>query len=147
MLRRELSSKAVVRLASVEENALLGAAYVMTQDAYVLVKRSGKAGSVELWAKKKIAAKVLAEAFRREYDNQRLRWALSRGGLGLRAETLRRALTLAAAAGGRPQAPQATLTPEQKAEIAALLAEADADQGPRDPLGITQPWDAGRKDG
>ena len=88
----------------------------------------------------------MSEAFRREYANQLLRWSLTRGGLGLRAETLRRALALAAAAGGRTQAPQATLTPEQKAEIATLLAEADADSGPRDPLGIAQPWEESRKE-
>lgn len=137
--------KAVIRLASVDEHALLGAAYVMTEDAYVLVSRRGKGGAVELWPKGKAAPRALAAAFRREYENQRLRWALSRGGLGLRAETLRRALALAEEAGGRPQAPPASLTPEQKAEIAALLAEADADTGPRDPLGIAQPWEDGRK--
>lgn len=144
MAGREM--KAVLRLAFVDELALLGAAYVMTQDAYALVTRKGKGGKVELWPKKEIAPKALAAAFRREYANQRLRWTLTRDGLGLRAETLRRALTLASAAGGRTQAPQATLTPEQKAEIAALLAEAEADKGPRDPLGITQPWEEGRKE-
>ncbi len=141
-----MAASVVVRLASVDEHALLGAAYVMTQDAYALVTRKGKGGNVELWPKKKTSLQVLAAAFRREYENQRLRWSLTRGGLGLRAETLRRALLLAEAAGGRTQAPQATLTPEQKAEIAALLAEADADTGPRDPLAITQPWEDSRKD-
>ena len=141
-----MPAPATVRLASVDENALLGAAYMLTQDAYVLVSRKGKGGSVELWPKRKQSSKALADAFRREYANQLLRWALSRGGLGLRAETLRRALVLAAAAGGRTQAPQAMLTPEQKAEIAALLAEAEADTGPKDPLGITQPWEDSRKE-
>lgn len=138
--------KASVRLASVDENALLGAAYLMTDEAFVLVSRKGKGGRVELWPKGRTPAKALAAAFRREYANQVLRWSLSRGGLGLRAETLRRALLLAQAAGGRPEAPRASLTPAQKAEIAALLAEADADPGPRDPLGIAQPWDESRKD-
>lgn len=137
---------AIVRFASVDEQALLGAAYVMTDEAYALVTRKGKGGSVELWPRKKIAPKALAAAFRREYANQLLRWTLTRDGLGLRAETLRRALVLAEAAGGRVEAPQATLTPEQKAEIAALLAEADADTGPRDPLGIAQPWEDSRKE-
>ena len=108
-----MSASATVRLASVDENALLGAAYLMTRDAFVLAVRKGKGGSVELWPKKRQSPKALAAAFRREYANQRLRWALSRDGLGLRAEILRRALVLAAAAGGRPQAPQAMLTPEQ----------------------------------
>jgi hypothetical protein len=138
--------KALVRLASVDENALLGAAYLMTADAYVLVSRKGKGGAVELWPRKKTSAAALAAAFRREYANQVLRWSLSLGGLGLRAETLRRALLLAEAAGGRPQAPQASLTPGQKAEIAALLAEADADAGPKDPLGIARPWEESRKE-
>lgn len=136
----------VVRLASVDEDAFLGAAYALTADAYVLVEKKGKGGSVILRPKAKLAPKALAEAFRREYENQKLRWALTRSGLGLRAETLRRALDLAAAAGGRTEAPQATLTPEQKAEIAALLAEAEADKGPKDPLGITRPWEESRKE-
>lgn len=138
--------KATVRLPSVDENALLGAAYLMTEEAYVLVSRKGKGGAVDLWPKKKASAEALAAAFRREYANQLLRWSLTRDGLGLRAETLRRALLLAEAAGGRPQAPRASLTPEQTAEIAALLAEADADPGPRDPLGITRPWEETRKE-
>lgn len=141
-----MRASAVVRLASVDEDALLAAAYLMTAAAYVLVSRKGKGGAVELRPKGKTAAKALAAAFRREYANQVLRWSLSRGGLGLRAETLRRALALAEAAGGRTEAPQASLTPEQKAEIAALLAEADADPGPKDPLGITRPWEESRKD-
>lgn len=141
-----MAASIVVRLASVDENALLGAAYVMTEDAFVLVSRKGRGGAVELWPRRKVPAAKLAAAFRREYANQVLRWSLSRGGLGLRAETLRRALLLAEAAGGRTEAPQASLTPEQKAEIAALLAEADADTGPKDPLGITRPWEESRKD-
>jgi hypothetical protein len=138
--------KAVVRLASVDENALLGAGYLMTQDAFVLVRRKGKGGAVELWPKKRASPRALADAFRREYANQVLRWSLTRGGLGLRAETLRRALVLAEAAGGRVEVLQTSLTPEQKAEIAALLAEADADLSPRDPLGIMQPWEESRKE-
>lgn len=138
--------KAVVRLPSVDEDALLGAAYVMTEDAFVLVSRKGKGGAVELWPKSGAKPAALAAAFRREYANQVLRWSLTRDGLGLRAETLRRALLLAEAAGGRPQAPQASLTPEQKAEIAALLAEAEADEGPKDPLGIARPWEETRKE-
>ena len=138
------AARAVVRFSSVDENALLGAAYAMTKDAYALVTRAGKGGGVELWPKGGRSPKALAAAFRREYENQRLRWTLARDGAALRAETLRRALALAEAAGGRPQAPQASLSPEQKAEIAALLAEADP--GPRDPLGITQPWEDSRKE-
>ena len=42
------SVKALVRLAAIDENAFLGAAYLMTQDAYVLVSRKGKGGAVEL---------------------------------------------------------------------------------------------------
>ena len=146
MARLNASPKAVIRLASVDENALLGAACMMTRDAYVLASRKGKAGAVELRPKGKRSPKALAAAFRREYANQLLRWGLARDGLALRAETLRRALALAEAAGGRTQAPQTTLTPEQKAEIAALLAEADADTGPKDPLGIAQPWEESRKE-
>ena len=141
-----MAGSVVIRLASVDEDALLGAAYALTADAYVLVEKKGKGGAVTMRPKAKLTPKALTDAFRREYENQKLRWALTRGGLGLRAETLRRALELAAAAGGRTEAPQATLTPEQKAEIAALLAEAEADKGPKDPLGITRPWEESRKE-
>lgn len=141
-----MSNRVVVTIPSVDENALLGAAYLLTDEAYVFVSRKGKSGSVELRPKKKRAVKALAAAFRREYENQKLRWTLSRGGLGLRAETMRRALALAEASGGRVQMTQAALSPEQKAEIAALLAEAEADTGPRDPLGIAQPWEESRKE-
>jgi hypothetical protein len=130
----------VVRLATVDVNALLGAAYAMTDVAYSLVGRNGKGGTVELWPKRKAGLKTLAAAFRREYANQVLRWALARDGFGLRAETLRRALALAQAAGGRAKAPRASLTPAQAAEIAALLAEAEADPE-KDPLGIGRAWE------
>lgn len=136
----------VVRLPAVDEDALFGAAYLLTEHAYVLLTRKGKGGSVELWAKKKMTAAAMSAAFKLEYANQLLRWSLTRDGLGLRAETLRRALALAEAAGGRVEMTQASLTPEQKAEIAALLAEADADTGPKDPLGIAQPWEESRKE-
>ena len=140
------SASIVVRLAAIDEDAFLGAAYALTADAYVLVEKKGKGGSVVLRPKAKVRPQALADTFRREYTNQLLRWALTRGGLGLRAETLRRALELAQAAGGRPEAPQASLTAEQKTEIAALLAEAEADKGPKDPLGITRPWEDVRKE-
>ncbi|MCR4296009.1 MAG: hypothetical protein NUW21_10770, partial [Elusimicrobia bacterium] len=76
-----MAGTAVVRLSSVDENALLGAAYVMTEDAYVLVSRKGRGGAVELWPRGKVPAARLAAAFRREYANQLLRWSLSRDGL------------------------------------------------------------------
>ncbi len=136
---------ASVRLPSVDETAFLCAAHALTARAWVLAERSGRSGTVRLWPKKG-AGKGLAEEFRREYANQLLRWSLTRGGLGLRAEALRRALALAESAGGRAEAPAASLTPEQKAEIAALLAEAEADPGPRDPLGIARPWSEVRKE-
>ncbi len=140
------SRPVVIRLAKADELAFMGAAYLMTQDAYVELGRLGRGFTVTLWPKNGRSSSGWAKAFRLEYANQLLRWSLSRAGLGLRAETLKRALVLAKAAGGRPQAPQAALTAEQKAEIAALLAEADADTGPRDPLGITRPWTEVRKD-
>ncbi|UPT75703.1 MAG: hypothetical protein M0D55_08540 [Elusimicrobiota bacterium] len=132
---------ASVRLSSVDETAFFCAAHALTDRAIVVVERSGKSATARLWPKGPGSGKSLAAEFRREYENQALRWRLTREGLGLRAETLRRALALAAAAGGRLEAPAASLTPAQKAEIAALLAEADADPGPRDPLGIATPWE------
>ena len=132
---------ATVTLASVDDTAFYCAAHALTDRAIVIVERSGRGGRARLWPKAGGSAKSLAAGFKREYENQVLRRRLDREGLGLSAETLRRALALAEAAGGRAEAPAASLTPEQKAEIAALLAEADADPGPRDPLGITRPWE------
>jgi hypothetical protein len=121
--------------AAADPLAWLGAAYAMSEDAYVLVDGD----AVVLWPKSKASAAALTRGFAAEYENQAARWATARANLGVRAEVLRRSLALLAA---RPQGGDApaTLDPAQAAEIKRLLAEAENDPNPRDPLGIATPW-------
>lgn len=133
-----------LRVHASEDLALLGAAYLMTQDAYVALGRQGRARTVTLWPKAGRPRAGLAAAFLEEYQNQRLRWSLARAGLGRRRELLGRAL----ASVGEDAAARASdpgLSPEQKEEMARLLAEAEA--APRDPLGIATPWGVSRRRG
>lgn len=124
-----------VSMKAADELAWLGAAYAMTAEAYVLVED----GAVALWPKKRATPAALARAFAAEYESLAVRWAAARGGLGVRAEVLRRALALLAE---RPSGEEAAprLDDEQAERIRALLAEADADPSPQDPLGIRTPW-------
>ena len=118
--------------------AFLGAAYLSMDVAYAEVRRKGVDWTVTLLPKSGSAK--LAAAFKRDYANQLLRWSVARANRGIRADVLRRALELCKESGGRPASAQGTLPPEQLGEVARLLAEAEADKGPKDPLGITRYW-------
>ena len=120
-----------VSLTRPEPMAWLGAAYVLTGEAYVEL-----GDEFVLLRPKKGRVEPLATRFTEEYDNQLRLWALAQQNRDMRAEILRRALVLAdeAPAG----AAQAGLSAEQKEEIARLLGEASP---VKDPLGITVPWD------
>jgi len=85
----------------------------------------------------------LAAAWRAEYDEALARRRSARAALALDAAVLSRALVLAEHVDARRREPPPELPPERKAEIAALLAEADA--APKDPLGIATPWSQLRK--
>ncbi|MBI3554083.1 MAG: hypothetical protein HY077_16425 [Elusimicrobia bacterium] len=137
-------SKSEVRVTvrKADELAFLGAAYLATDLAYALVSRKGKDWSVALTPKSpKTSTHKVSAAFREAYEGQLLRWAIARNNRGMRAEVLKRALALCQASGGRPASRQGSLLPEQKEDIARLLAEAEADQSPKDPLGITRNWE------
>ena len=111
-----------------------------TDEAYACVARKGKDWSVSFLPKTKGAGKFLAR-FKEDYANQLLRWRVATANRGLRAEVLKRALEFCRESGGVAAARQGTLTPEQSAEIARLLKEAEADTSPRDPLGIAKYWE------
>lgn len=145
-MKRPFKLKAVksgqgVRLSasSVDELAWFGAAYAMTEDAYVQLEAEKNGEAVVLLPKGKTSTAALTKGFALEYGNQAARWAVSRANLGVRAEVLRRALELSEERVLDQEAPP-RLPPEHAAEIARLLAEADAETGPRDPLGIATPW-------
>lgn len=135
--------KATLSVDKADVLALSGAAYVMTQDAYVVLGRKGKKALVTLWPKKGTRPKDLAAAFEREYANQLHRWALARQTQDVRSEVLRRALVLAEKAGSAPAQAAPELSPQAKEEIARLIAESEA--APRDPLGIARTWAEGRR--
>lgn len=80
----------------------------------------------------------LAAAWREAYDDAFARRKSARAELALEAAVLSRALALAEHVDARRSEPPPELSAERKAEIAALLAEADA--APKDPLGIATPW-------
>lgn len=140
-----LHRKARVILDRADALALAGAAYVMTEEAFVILGRKGKKSIVELWPKKGAGVKDLVAAFEREYSNQLRRWALARQNQDVRLEVLRRALILADQAGAAPTRTAPELSREAKDEIARLIAESEA--APRDPLGITRTWAQGRAAG
>ena len=142
MKARSKPDAAEVTVRRADELAFLGAAYLSTDQAYAAVSRKGDDWSVSLSPKSPgISSETLASLFRQTYDNQLLRWAVAKANKGVRAAVLKRALILAAEPGGRAAARQGDLLPEQKEEIARLLAEAEADKGPRDPLGIARYWE------
>lgn len=130
-----------VSIARADRLALWGAAYLMTETAHAIVGRKGGLAQVTLWPKSGSAA-GLKEAFYRLYRDQRSRWAVERGGRGVRAEIVRAALERAEQAGAAPAAQAPRLSREQAAEIARMLAEAEA--APRDPQDISRPWEEGR---
>jgi hypothetical protein len=120
--------------------AVLLAAHLMTERAWVRLVEKGRGAVVELRAKRGACAPLAAE-FRAALETQRLRLALAKGMRAERAATLALALQLAdkAGAGG---AAGASLPAEQARALAAL-ASAPAP----DPLGIRAPWETLERDG
>jgi hypothetical protein len=133
------SKSETVTVKNADAQAFLGAAYLLTDEAFVAVSRRGKDWTATVGAK--AGTKKFAARFKLDYENQLLRWRIARANRGLRADVLRRALALCEESGGKPAARQGTLLPEQLDEISRLLAEAAADKGPRDPLGVTKFWE------
>jgi|GEM_PF-2250667 len=132
-------SKAVaVRLPSGgDRRAFLEACARLTPRAWVrLDEKSGRLAAA--LAPRAGGGADLAAAWRAAYDDALSRRRSARAELALDAAVLSRALALAEHVDARRREPPPELTAERKAEIAALLAEADA--APKDPLGIAMPW-------
>lgn len=131
----------VVRVARAEPLAFLGAAYLLTDRAFVSVDRRGAVWEARLRPKAASGA-GLKEAFRAAYDGQKVRWAVERANLPVRAEVLRRALALDEAA-GVPRGPgtAAALSPEDRARMDAALSEGPVE----DPRGIKRYWEDRRR--
>ncbi len=112
----------------------LGAAYALTERAYVQLSRKGRSWAAVLTPKSGFPALGLADSFAREYANQRLRWNLARAGLPARAAAL-------ALAGQAPRddgaAGTPTLDPADRERLECLLAEGPVE----DALAIRTPWD------
>jgi hypothetical protein len=119
--------------------AFWGAAYQITGRAHAVIGGEKGRPSVTLWPRPDGRAAGLVEDFLAVYADQRLRWAVERGNMDVRAEILRRALSFAERSGAGPAPQVPSLTGAQKAEIARMLAQAEAAE--RDPLGIAAPWE------
>lgn len=131
---------AVVRLTRAESLAFWGAAYLLSDRAFVSLDRRGAAWTACLRPKSG-GVRGLRELFLAAYEDQRRRWAVERANLPVRAEVLRRALVLDETAGVLELREAAALSAERRAEIEKALAE-----GPvADPLGIRRAWEEGRK--
>ncbi len=116
----------------------------MTDDAWVrLDERNGRLTAV---LTPRVGSGVgLVARWRREYESAATRCLFLAEQRVLNAAVMSRALELAQHVDARRQRPLPELSPERRAEISALLAEADA--APKDPLGITRPWsDRGSRD-
>ncbi|MFI5346188.1 MAG: hypothetical protein ACHQ51_07430 [Elusimicrobiota bacterium] len=85
----------------------------------------------------------LAADFKAAYESAAALRRAARGARALQAAILSRALELADHVDARRREPAPTLPPERLAEIAALLAEAEA--APYDPLGLRVPWEEMRR--
>lgn len=116
--------------------ALIGAAYVMTSKAYVLIEGSKASPSVRLSPKS--GTKDLKEEFLLEYENQRHRWAIAKGSMESRRRIVGRMMGLAERLTGTEKRVSSELDEGQKAEIARLLDEANSE--PWDPNGVARPW-------
>lgn len=128
-----------IRADRVSDRAFQGAAYLLSQSAYVLLGTSGRARVVSLRPKRpETGLPSLARAFQEEYASQTLRWRLldiqKAAVLRGLASALRETAGTSAEGGG----PSPVLPPWRLEEIDALLREAES--SPRDPLKISTPW-------
>ncbi len=122
-----------VKLARPEPLAFRGAAFAMTETAFVLLGPG--AGEVTLRPREGRGAKLAAQ-FKAEYEEQVRRWNILRAGVQGKVEAL--AMSVAGAAGPGPEEfPR--LSEGEAARIAALVEEGGPSAA--DPLGIRRHWD------
>lgn len=125
-----------------DRDAFLDAAYRLIDRAWVRVDEKAGVLSAVLSPRGGSSA-GLAVDFRAAYAAAAALRRSARRARSLRAAILSRALELADHVDARRREPPPALTPERLAEIAALLAEAEA--APRDPLGLRVPWEELRR--
>lgn len=125
-----------------DREAFLDAAYRLIDRAWVRVDE--KSGVLSAFLTPRAGASAgLAADFRAAYASAAALRRAARRSRELRAAILSRSLKLADHVDARRREPPPALPPERLAEIAALLAEAEA--APVDPLGLRVPWEELRR--
>lgn len=143
MAKRSSSRAVVVRAPKgSDRGAFLDAAYRLIDRAWVRVDEDAGVLSAVL-APRAGGAASLAGDFATAYASAAALRRGARRARSLRAAILSRSLELADHVDARRLEPPPSLSPERLAEIAALLAEAEA--APPDPLGLRVPWEEMRK--
>lgn len=139
-------------------DAILGAAYLMMDRAFVLLSGDrAKKIEVSLRAKdpKAFRPAALEKEFRSDLASQKVRWAISRGNQPIREYIAEQAVLMATGAIPPPAAPAAAaepaaeeLTADQRAEIEKLIAEVESEiktmndkKVASDPKGIKASWE------
>jgi hypothetical protein len=125
-----------------DRGAFLDAGYRMIDRAWVRIDEKAGALSAALTPRTRAAAGLAAE-FRAAYDAAATLRRGARGSRELRAAIRSRSLEMADHVDARRRESPPALPPERLAEIAALLAEAEA--APGDPLGLRVPWEELRR--
>ncbi|HEX4046423.1 MAG TPA: hypothetical protein VH309_01235 [Elusimicrobiota bacterium] len=125
-----------------DRRAFLDAAYRLIDRAWVRVDEKAGVLSAVLTPRSASAAGLAAD-FRDAFASAAALRRGARAARALRAAIRSRALELADHVDARRREPPPSLPPERLAEIAALLAEAEA--APTDPLGLRVPWEELRR--
>ena len=143
MATRSARKPVVVRAPkNADRRAFLEAAYRLTDRAWVRLDEKAGALSVFLTPRAGSGAALAAE-LKTAYESAAALGRAERGTRALQAAILGRALEMADHVDARRREAAPTLPPERLAEIAQLLAEAEA--APYDPLGLRVPWEELRR--
>jgi hypothetical protein len=145
MAKRSAPKPFVVRAPKgADRGAFLDAAHRLLDRAWVRLDERGGVLSAALTPRAGSGA-GLVEDFRRALASASALRAAAKDTRALTAVMLSRALELADHVDAKRREPAPSLPPERLAEIASLLAEAEA--APYDPLGLRVPWEELRKRG
>lgn len=120
-----------------DREAFLDAAYELIRAAWVRLDEA--AGKPVAYLTPRAGSRDLKKAFLAAYAAASARRKGAKKERALEAASLSRALTLAATVDARRREPGPALPPERLAEIAALLAEHEADK--KDHASIKTPWE------
>lgn len=127
-----------------DREAFLDAAYALIGEAWVrLDEKNGRL--VAVLTPKDAGTKALGASFRAAYGDACARRKAGKAERALMAAALSRALAMADHVDARRREPEPSLPPERLAEIAALLAEHEAER--KDYGAVRTPWEDRRKGG